>query len=215
MKFGVLGTGVVGPAIAGGLVAHGHEVRLGARVAGNEKARRWAEAAGKNASSGTFADAAKFGEVVFSATRGDVAVDALRAAGNENLRGKALVDVSNPLDFSKGMPPSLFTAAAGDSLGERIQKEFPEARVVKALNMVNANLMANPGRLHGESDLFLCGNDAAAKERVAGVLKEFGWKTVHDLGDITGARGMEAYLLLWLRVYMTWNTPDFNVRIVR
>ena len=214
MKIGVLGTGMVGSAIASRLAALGHEVKMGAREAGNEKARRWAESAGKGASSGTFADAAKFGEIVFSATLGTAALDALRAAGKENVRGKVLVDVSNPLDFSKGAPPTLFTGP-GDSLGERIQKELPDAKVVKALNTVNANLMGDPGRLSGESDLFLCGNDAGAKERVKALLQEFGWKSFIDLGDITGARGTEAYLLLWLSLYGALKTADFNVRVVR
>jgi predicted dinucleotide-binding enzyme len=215
MKIGVLGTGMVGTGIASKLVSLGHEVKMGAREAGNEKARRWAESAGKGASAGTFADAAKFGEIVFSATLGTAALDALRAAGRENLRGKILVDVSNPLDFSTGAPPALFTAAAGDSLGERIQKELPEAKVVKALNTVNADVMGDPGRLSGESDLFLCGNDAGAKERVRALLEEFGWKSVIDLGDISAARGTEAYLLLWLRLYGALKTADFNVRVVR
>ena len=214
MKIGVLGTGMVGSAIASKLVALGHEVKMGAREAGNERARRWAESAGKGASAGTFAESAKFGEIVFSATLGTAALDAVRAAGRENLRGKVLVDVSNPLDFSKGAPPTLFTGP-GDSLGERIQKALPDAKVVKALNTVNANLMGNPGRLSGESDLFLCGNDAGAKERVKALLQEFGWKSVIDLGDITGARGTEAYLLLWLSLYGALKTADFNVRVVR
>ncbi|MGE5275592.1 MAG: NADPH-dependent F420 reductase [Acidobacteriota bacterium] len=214
MKIGVLGTGMVGSVIASKLVALGHEVKMGAREAGNEKARRWAESAGKGASAGTFADAAKFGEIVFSATLGTAALDALRAAGEENLRGKVLVDVSNPLDFSNGAPPTLFTGP-GDSLGERVQKALPEARVVKALNTVNAGVMGDPGRLSGESDLFLCGNDAGAKQRVKALLEDFGWKSIIDLGDITQARGTEAYLLLWLSLYGALKTADFNVRVVR
>ncbi|HYB53726.1 MAG TPA: NAD(P)-binding domain-containing protein [Thermoanaerobaculia bacterium] len=215
MKFGVLGTGMVGQSIATGLARHGHEVRLGAREAGNENAKKWAQSAGKGASAGTFADAAKFGEIVFSATKGDAAIDALRAAGKENLKGKVLVDVSNPLDFSRGMPPTLFTAAAGDSLGERIQKEFPDAKVVKALNTINADVMIDPARIHGENDLFICGNDKTAKERVTGILKEFGWKNVLDLGDITGARATEAYVLLWLRLFVTFNTPNVGIHVAR
>ncbi len=215
MKIGVLGTGMVGSAIASKLVSLGHEVKMGSREAGNEKGRHWAASAGAGASAGTFAEAAKFGEVVFSATLGEAALKALQAAGKENLRHKVLVDVSNPLDFSRGMPPTLFTAAAGDSLGERIQKEFPEAKVVKALNTVNASVMSDPARVHGESDLFLCGNDPGAKEKVTTLLRSFGWKSILDLGDITGARGMEAYLLLWLRLYGVLKTTDFNVKIVR
>lgn len=214
MKLGVLGTGMVGSAIAGKLVSLGHEVKMGAREAGNGKARAWAAAAGKGASTGTFAEAAAFGEIVFSCTLGTASLDALRAAGAENLRGKVLVDVSNPLDMSKGMPPTLFTGS-GDSLGERIQREFPDAKVVKALNTVNANVMGDPGRVGGPSDVFVCGNALDAKGRVTGLLEDFGWSRVIDLGDITAARGMEAYLLLWLNLYGALKTADLNVRIVR
>src|SRR5262245_9870371 len=214
MKIGVLGTGMVGSAIATRLAETGHDVRMGARQADNEKAKAWSASAGSRGSHGTFADAAAFGEIVFSATRGDAALDALAAAGKDSLKGKVLVDVSNPLDFSKGAPPTLFTGS-GDSLGERVQRAFPDARVVKALNTVNANLMGHPERLGGESDAFLCGNDADAKSHVAALLREFGWKSVIDLGDIRSARGMEAYLLLWLAVSGAVKTSNFNVRIVR
>ncbi|MDQ6891690.1 MAG: NAD(P)-binding domain-containing protein [Acidobacteriota bacterium] len=215
MKLGVLGTGSVGTALGSGFVKAGHEVRMGSRDAGNEKGKAWATAAGPGASSGDFADAAGFGEIVFNATAGAGAVAAVRAAGRENLRGKILVDVSNPLDFSRGMPPTLFTAAAGDSLAERIQAEVPETKVVKTLNTINASLMLDPARVGGDSDLFIAGNDTAAKERVTTLLKEFGWKRVLDLGDSTAARGMEAYVLFWLQLYMAQKTPDFNIRIVK
>ena len=216
MNIGVLGTGTVGPALAGKLVSLGHSVRIGARNAGNEKALQWVDAsgAGPRASAGTFAEAAAFGEIVFNATSGAGSVEALRAAGSEHLRGKILVDVSNPLDFSGGMPPKLFTAADGDSLGERIQAELPETRVVKALNTINASVMVDPSRVGGETDVFLCGNDAGAKERVTALLREFGWKSVRDLGDITAARALEAYVLLWLTLFLKFKTPEFNVRIV-
>jgi predicted dinucleotide-binding enzyme len=215
VKIGVLGTGMVGNAIASGFAAKDHEVRMGAREAGNEKAREWARSTGGKASSGTFQETAAFAEVVFNATRGDASLDALRAAGSANLRGKVLVDVANPLDFSRGMPPTLFTAAAGDSLAERIQKEFPDAHVVKALNTITAAVMISPRRAGGPSDLFICGNDAGAKGIVRELLEELGWTTIHDLGDITAARGTEAYLLLWLRLWGALQTPDFNVRVVK
>lgn len=215
MKFGVLGTGTVGEAIAGRLALLGHEVKMGAREAFNPKAAAWAKQAGRRASAGTFADAAAFGEIVFSCTLGSAAVEALRAAGATNLDGKVVVDVSNPLVFRAGAPPSLFTAEAGDSLAERIQVAFPKARVVKALNTVNAQLMGHPERLGGESDVFVAGNDGAAKARVADVLRQFGWKTVVDLGDLTAARGMEAYLLLWLRLPAALKTAEINVKVVR
>jgi 8-hydroxy-5-deazaflavin:NADPH oxidoreductase len=213
MKIGVLGTGSVGTTLAGKLASLGHEVKMGARDAGNEKAAAWAAAAGAKASHGTFADAATFGEIVFNCTSGAASLDALAAAGAENLRGKVLVDVANPLDVSHGMPPSLFTGS-NDSLGERIQKAFPQARVVKSLNTVNANVMVEPGKLPWPTDVFVCGNDASAKADVAKLLNEFGWKFVVDLGDITAARGTEAYLLLWLRLWGTFQTPHVNIHVV-
>ena len=215
MKFGVLGSGMVGSAIATKLVSLGHEVKMGSRDAKNEKAAAWVSKAGRGASQGTFADAAGFGEIVFNCTNGMGSIDALKSAGAATLRGKVLVDVANPLDFSKGMPPTLFVGN-GDSLGEMIQRTFPEAKVVKALNTVNANVMVKPGRVSGDHDVFVCGNDAGAKAQVIRLLKdEFGWKTVHDIGDITAARATESYLHLWLRLYGALQTADFNVRVVR
>ena len=215
MKIGILGTGMVGQTIGGKLVSLGHEVKMGSRDAKNEKAAAWVSKAGRGASQGTFADAAGFGEIVFNCTNGMGSIDALKSAGAATLRGKVLVDVANPLDFSKGMPPTLFVGN-GDSLGEMIQRTFPEARVVKALNTVNANVMVNPGRLSGDHDVFVCGNDAGAKAQVIRLLKdEFGWKTVHDIGDITAARATESYIHLGLRLYGALQSADFNVHVVR
>src|SRR4051794_12624463 len=137
MRIGVLGTGVVGRTLAGKLVELGHEVRMGSRQAGNEVALEWVQSAGENASEGAFADAAQFGELVINATAGGASLEALGAAGAENLAGKVLVDVANALDFSGG-PPPLVGVSIDDSLGERIQAAFPETRVVKALNTMNA-----------------------------------------------------------------------------
>jgi hypothetical protein len=215
MKFGMLGSGMVGSTIATKLVSLGHEVKMGSRDAANEKARAWVISAGSGASQGTFADAAAFGEIVFNCTAGMSSVDALKSAGESALRGKVLVDVANPLDFSKGMPPTLFVSN-DDSLGETIQRTFPEVKVVKALNTVNANVMVSPGRIPGDHDVFVCGNDAAAKAQVVRLLKdEFGWKNVNDLGDITAARATESYLHLWLRLYGALQTADFNIHVVR
>jgi predicted dinucleotide-binding enzyme len=214
MRIGVLGTGMVGEAIATKLVTLGHEVRMGARSATNEKAAAWAAGAGERASHGTFADAADFGELVFNCTSGVASLDALAQAGAAQLDGKILVDVANPLDFSRGMPPSL-TVCNTDSLGERIQRAYPAARLVKALNTTNAAVMVNPSSVPGEHDLFLCGDDAEAKTRVTALLRSFGWRTVHDLGDITGARGMEMILPLWLRLMGTFGTPAFNFHVAR
>ncbi|MFO7181218.1 MAG: NAD(P)-binding domain-containing protein [Pseudomonadota bacterium] len=215
MRIGVLGTGVVGQTIATKLVSLGHDVKMGSRTAGNEKARAWVARAGSRASEGTFADAAAFGELVFNCTRGESSLVALDAAGADNLRGKILVDVANPLDFSKGFPPTL-SVANDDSLGERIQRAFPETRVVKTLNTVHCEVMVNPARIPGDHTIFVSGNDPSAKAEVRELLVSgFGWKDVIDLGDIGTARGTEAYLLLWVRLYGVLKSADFNVRVVR
>jgi predicted dinucleotide-binding enzyme len=216
MKIAVLGTGMVGTTIASKLVTLGHDVRMGARDAANEKAAAWAKGAGASASHGTFADAATHGELVFNCTSGAGSIAALTAAGAAALRGKILIDIANPLDFSKGMPPSLFVSNT-DSLGEQIQRAFPEVRVVKTLNTINCQVMVDPARVAGaEHDVFVSGNDAGAKGQVTEILRGwFGWKHVTDLGDITTARGTEAYLLLWIRLWGALGTGDFNVRIIR
>ena len=216
MNVAVLGTGMVGRAIAGKLVSLGHRVRMGSRTAGNAAATAWVAEAGANASQGTYADAAAFGEILFVCTSGGGTIEALQSAGAENVNGKIVIDVSNPLDFSKGMPPSLFVGNT-DSLGEQVQRAFPEAKVVKTQNTVNAQIRVDPGRVGGgDHQMFVAGNDAQAKGRVTEILKGwFGWKNVLDLGDITQSRGTEGYLALWIRMYGALGTADFNVKIVR
>ena len=216
MRIGVLGTGMVGKTIATKLVGLGHAVMMGSRTADHEGAAEWVASTGQGASQGTFADAAAYGELLFNCTAGAASIEALGTAGSENLAGKTLVDVSNPLDFSQGMPPSLFVCNT-DSLAEQIQRAFPEARVVKTLNTVNHEVMVDPSKVPGEHDVFVCGNDDAAKREVVELLRSFGWPTEHivDLRDISGARGTEAYLLLWLRLRGTLGMGSFNVGVVR
>jgi predicted dinucleotide-binding enzyme len=215
MQIGVLGTGMVGQTIGHKLVTLGHDVKMGSRSAGSEKAQEWVKKSGPRASQGTFADAASFGELLFNCTSGAAALEALGAAGADNMRGKILLDVTNPLDFSKGAPPTLLVANT-DSLGERIQRAFPETKVVKTLNTVNCQVMVDPARVPGEHEVFVSGNDGAAKAKVDEILRKwFGWKSVVDLGDITSARAAEAYLLLWVRLYGVTKTADFNIRIIR
>jgi 8-hydroxy-5-deazaflavin:NADPH oxidoreductase len=201
MRIAVLGTGMVGQAIAGKLRELDHDVRVGSRTAGESKV--------------TFADAAAHGEVVFNCTAGAASLDALAAAGEENLAGKLLIDVANPLDFSGG-GPALFTDST-DSLGERIQRAFPSARVVKTLNTVTAAVMVDPASVPGDHVVFVCGDDAGAKDEARGLLGEFGWpaERVIDLGDITAARGTEAYLMLWLRLMGATGGPVFNIAVNR
>jgi predicted dinucleotide-binding enzyme len=215
MRIAVLGTGTVGRTIGAKLVSLGHEVTVGARSAANEKAAEWARQAGRGASHADFARAAAAGEIVFNCTAGTGALEALKAAGADNLADKVLIDVANPLDFSRGMPPALLFSGQ-DSLGESIQRAFPRAKVVKTLNTITAEVMVNPGRVPGPHDVFVCGNDPGAKTRVTSILKDwFGWESVIDLGDITNARGTEAYVLLWVRLWGALKTADFNIRIVR
>jgi 8-hydroxy-5-deazaflavin:NADPH oxidoreductase len=214
MRVGVLGTGDVGRRLGSKLVSLGHDVKMGSRTARNAKAAEWTKANGPRSSAGTFADAAKFGDIVFNCTAGSVSLEALNQAGAKNLAGKVLVDVANALDFSKGMPPTL-TVCNTDSLGEQIQRAFPDAKVVKALNTMGNEVMVNPGLVPGEHDTFVCGNDPAAKAKVVEILHAFGWKDPIDLGDMTAARGLEMVLPVWVRLMGTLHTRSFNFKIAR
>ena len=214
MKIGVLGTGMVGATIATKLIALGNEVMLGSRNAGSEKAVKWAQANGANASQGAYAQAARFGEILFNCTQGTASIEALQSAGADNLKGKILIDVANPLEFSHGAPPTL-SVCNTDSLGEQIQRTFPETKVVKTLNTVNCEVMVNPALVPGDHDIFVCGNDEDSKARVAELLKEwFSWRSVIDLGDISSARATEQMMPIWLRLYGVLGVPHFNVRVV-
>jgi 8-hydroxy-5-deazaflavin:NADPH oxidoreductase len=215
MRIAVLGTGMVGRTIGTRLAGLGHEVTMGSRSAGNDAAAEWARATGGSAAHGTFADAAGAGEIVFNCTSGLASLDALEAAGAERLAGKVLVDVANALDYSGGMPPKV-VLLDDDSLGERIQRAFPDARVVKALNTVNCNVMVDPARVPRSHDVFVAGNDDDAKDQVRELLQAFGWPlaSIVDLGDISGARATEAYMRLWLRLMGTLGTADFNIATV-
>lgn len=224
MKIAMIGSGVVGQTLGEALAGLGHEVTMGIRTPSEAEMTRprqnarsladWSRLSGGRVAS--LSEAAAAGEIVFNATRGEASLAALSAAGAGNLAGKVVVDVSNPLDFSRGMPPFLIPALAGPtSLGEEIQKAFPEARVVKAFNTIAAAVMVDPGRIAGGHDLFMAGNDAAAKETVAGIARAFGWTSIVDLGDIVGARASEAILPLWVRLWMTGGSPLVNLRVVR
>jgi hypothetical protein len=227
IKIGILGTGVVGRTIAAKLAELGHDVMIGTR----DVARTMASAdpgptnqppfsawLGQNSGVrlGSYEESARGAEVVINATNGVGSLDALHQSGEANLNGKILVDISNPLDFSKGMPPTL-SVCNTDSLGEQIQREFPEVKVVKTLNTVTASLMVNPRQLaEGEHHIFLSGNDSMAKSQVSGWLESwFGWKHILDLGDITSARGAEMYLPLWLRLWGSLGTGLLNVQVVK
>ncbi|MET3933322.1 NAD(P)-binding domain-containing protein [Arthrobacter sp. OAP107] len=216
MRIAVLGTGVVGRTLAGKLVESGHDVVLGSRTATNEAAVGWAAEAGPRARAATFFDAAAEAEVVINATPGTVSLDVLAAASTGNLAGKVLIDVANPLDHSAGFPPSL-SISNTDSLAETIQRAFPTVRVVKALNTMRADVMVAPDRLAGgDHDVFMAGDDAEAKDVVAGLLREFGWRPEHirDLGALEAARGLEMWLPLWLRIFLKQGDSVFNIKVV-
>lgn len=215
---------MVGRAHAARLAGLGHDVVMGTQdvqktlaetapdAMGNPPFSAW-HAGMPSVKLAPFADAARHGEIVMDALKGEVAVEALMAL-REELAGKILIDIANPLDFSKGMPPTLFVCNT-DSLGERIQKALPETRVVKAFNTVNARLQTDPAQLsHADHHLFLCGDDADAKTRVSDIARAYGWKHVIDLGDITNARGTEMLLPLWVRLWGALKTPAFNFKIV-
>jgi predicted dinucleotide-binding enzyme len=216
VRIGVFGTGMVGTTIATKLVELGHEVMLGSRTPHNEKAAEWVAATGAGASQGTFADAAEHGELLFNCTNGAVSVEAIGSVRPEDLAGKTLVDVANHLDLSQGIP-SIVVLSPRDSVGERIQRAFPEARVVKALNTINCFVMVDPARVPGEHDVFVCGNDADSKTEVTELLQSFGWppERIVDLGDISAARGTEAYLVFWLTLRGVVGSGDLNIRLVR
>ena len=224
MKLAVLGTGMVGRTIAEKLTSLGHAVTLGTR---DPDASRTRPASAKAPSLADwlvahptitltdFAGAAAAGEMIFVALNGVSAVTALSEA-QDAIGDAILVDITNPLDFSQGKPPSLFVSNT-DSLAETIQRALPRARVVKTLNTVNANIMVNPGLVTGdEHTMFVCGNDETARKTVAGFLESaFGWADVMDLGDLTAARGMEASLHLWLKLWHAIGTPTFGIKVVR
>ncbi len=216
MRIGVLGTGMVGEAIAGKCVARGHQVMMGSRSAAGEGVRNWVTAAGKGARAGTFAEAASFGEMVFSCLRGDIALETVSAIDAAALSGKILVDVSNPLVPVEGEAFPSLKYGVDSSLGERIQAAFPETLVVKALNTLNCNVMVDPGRVAGAHDLFIAGNSNAAKKMVGDFLTDnFGWPpgSAIDLGDITNARATELLMPLWMRLWQSAGHADFNWRI--
>jgi len=186
---------------------------LGSRDAAKPRAIAWANDEGPHALNGTFRNAAEFGEIIFNCTLGAASLDALRQAGAENLNGKILIDVSNPIDYST--EKFTLTVCNTDSLGEQIQRTYPEARVVKTLNTVNCNMMVEPNKLPGRTNVFLSGNDLDAKETVMKILREwFGWKSVLDLGDISTSRGVEMYMALWTNLKQVIPAERINIKVI-
>jgi predicted dinucleotide-binding enzyme len=229
MRIAVFGTGSVGQTLAAKLNSLGHEVVIGTRNVKETLARTEKDRYGNpgfpewfKSQSGitvnTFGAAAAGADLIINATQGAVSIDIFKSVNPENLADKIVLDIANPLDFSKGMPPGLIPGLSNfNSLGEEMQKSFPQAKVVKTLNTMWCGLMVNPGMAgNGDHINFICGNDQDAKDRVISLLKDFGWKEENciDLGDITASRGTEGVLPLWLRVMMTRQTAAFNFNLV-
>jgi len=219
MNIGVLGTGFVGQTIATALVENGHRVMIGSRSANNEKAIAWVENK-VNAFAGTFEQAAQFADIIFLCINGAFIKETINALDSALFTDKIIIDVSNPLDFSKGMPPSILPAYSNQwSLGEEIQQLLPKAKVVKALNTVTARLMVNAELVNeGNHHLFICGNDTEAKNTVKHLLSEnFRWKPEYiiDIGSIGQSRLMEGIVPFWVGVMQAIGTPMFNTLIVK
>lgn len=214
MKIAVLGMGVVGETIATKLIENGHDIMIGSRISANKKAMALTKNI-SNAHYGTFADAAGFAEdIIFNCINGKATLVGLLAAGKENMTGKVLIDLANPLDFSNGMPPTLFVCN-NDSLGEQVQRKFPDTYVVKSLNTMNCTIMLNPTNIMGNHTVFMSGDNLIAKNKVAQLLMTFDWKkeNIIDLGDITTARGAEMMLLMWINLYGVFDSPNFCFNI--
>ena len=226
-NIGILGTGMVGRTIGARLAELGYPVMIGTRDVAKTQAKTEKGPYGgptfaewhkqhQNIKLGSFAEAAKFGEILFNCTNGVASLEVFQAAKPENVKGKTVIDISNPLDFSKGMPPSLVPQFANtNSLAEEIQKTYPGANIVKSLNIVNCEVMVNAKKTNGDPTMFVAGNNAAAKDETKAILKQFGWNDIIDLGDITGARGMEMVLPIWLRVWGATQNGYFGFKIVR
>lgn len=220
MHIAVLGTGAVGRTLADRFLALGHSITMGSRSADSDGAVDWLAAVQPDnqdrASVANFAAAAAAGTIVINATAGMVSLAILTDVGPSALAGKVLLDVANPLDFSQGFPPRL-SVCNDDSLAEAIQREFPGVKVVKSLNTMNCEVMANPGKVPGHHVVFVAGNDADAKAVITGLLSEMGWghTQILDLGDLSAARGTEMFLPLWLRIMGTVGNADFNIDVVR
>lgn len=213
MKIGVLGTGMVGQTIGSKLVQLGHDVMMGSRQEAHPNAVLWAKEAGHQALFGTFFNAGAFGEVIFNCTLGAASLDVLSHVGAENLKGKILIDTSNPLNYSDDL--WTLTVCNTDSLGEQIQRTYPETRVVKTLNTINFNVMVDSSKLPERTDVFVSGNSADAKATVSAMLRDwFGWRSIVDLGDITTSRGVEMYVVLWQNLRRATGSRRFNIKVV-
>jgi len=225
MKIGILGTSGVGRTLAAKFVSDENEVMIGTRdveetlsksqpdAMGSPPYKEWQKINPK-IKLGTFADTAKFGEMIILATFGDATKNAIDLAGKDNFNGKVVIDTTNPLDFSKGVPPG-FTATLGNSLGEQIQKHIPQAKVVKAFNTIGAHIMVSPKREEGDPDFFIAGNDDDAKKKISDIAKGWGWKGVVDLGDISKSFWLEGLAMIWIYYGSKYNSWGHAFKLLK
>nr|AWI67042.1 dehydrogenase [Piromyces sp.] len=216
MKYGVLGTGGVAQTIAGKLIELGHEVMMGSRTATNENAVKWTKTHGDKAKCGTFADAAAFGERVFLTVQGIHSIEALKAAGVENLKNKILIDLTNPYIYKDGHITLDSNYSGETCLGIEVQKFLPDTKVVKTLNFIGAMMMTDPEKKLSEPvTSFYCGNDTEAKEAVKKILNDFGWSDTFDMGDISMSRYTEMLGAFWVPVYGQLGSMQWGFKLVR
>ena len=199
MRVGVLGSGEVGRCLAAGFSGRGHEVMIGSRDPAKAELREWLAGDGSGIEVGTFAETAAHGELLVLAVLGNAAEEAIADAGPDNFKGKIVIDAMNPLDFSGGFPPKL-SIAGEDSLGERVQRALPEARVVKAFNTIGNPYFVDPSFSEGQPTMLIAGDDQSAKDTVRDVLTDFGWSDTVDIGGIEGSRELEAICVVWVKI---------------
>lgn len=212
MKVGIIGSGLVGQQLGHGFLRLGHEVKIGTRD--TSKLNDWLKQAGTKASVGSTENVAKYGELIVIATAWAGTENAINLAGKENFSGKIVIDVTNPLDFSNGFPPK-FAVNVGNSAGEQIQRMLPGSKVVKAFNIINAYVMINPKREEGDPDLFIAGNDQAAKDKVKSIAEQWGWKSVIDTGDISQALFLEALTQIWIGYAAKTNKYEHAFKLLK
>jgi 8-hydroxy-5-deazaflavin:NADPH oxidoreductase len=198
-RIGILGTGDVGRILGAGFASVGHDVKIGSRDPGSQKVKDWVALTGSHASAGTFAEAAEFAEVAVLATAWSGTKSALELATPANLAGKVVIDATNPLDFSGGFPPKL-AITGEDSLGERVQRALPDAKVVKAFNTIGNHYFVDPSFREGQPTMLIAGDDEDAKRTVGDVLADFGWPDPVDIGGIEGSRELEAICIAWVKI---------------
>ena len=212
-RVGVLGSGEVGRRLAAGFASRGHDVMIGTRDADKPELRDWLSGDGAGVRAAGFQEVASHGELIVLAVLGDAAEDVIAEAGRENFTGKVVIDTMNPLDFSGGFPPKL-SITGEDSLGERVQRALPDARVVKAFNTIGNQYFVEPRFADGQPTMLIAGNDADAKAAVGEVLADFGWSDVFDIGGIEGSRELEAICIAWVKILGIRGGPDHGFKLL-